>query len=252
MLIPDRLQRIRALLLESGSVRIDDLVTALGVSAWTIRRDLAELEQQGELRRTHGGAYLDNRSLAQARRLPDGEASRHAKARIAAAAADHLRDGATVMVLAGSTTAALVPLLRQRRLTVVTNGLEIAHALMTAPDISLVVIGGYLHREQNTLIGPMSEASMADLHVDVIVAGAYGIHPQVGVTGSKIVQAGYHHRMLQYTDALMVLADASKLGRRGPSVLASLGDVSTLITDDDASPAAVAALRAAGVDVDVV
>lgn len=250
MLIPDRLQRIRSLLSEHGSVRIDDLVDTLGVSAWTVRRDLAELEQQGALRRTHGGAYLDGRP-ARPVATPDSTTA-HAKQRIAAAAAEHIADGSTVMVLSGSTTGALVPVLARRRLTVVTNGLEVAHALMAAPDVSVVVLGGYLHREQMTLIGPMSEASMADLHVDVIVAGAYGVHPQIGVTGSKIVQAGYHHGMLQHTDALMVLADASKVGRSGPTVLASAHDVTRFITDDEAPPSTVGELREAGMDVQVV
>ena len=60
------------------------------------------------------------------------------------------------MMLAGSTTAAMVPALYHRRLTVVTNGLDIAHALRHAPDIALMVLGGYLHREQMTMLGPMT------------------------------------------------------------------------------------------------
>ncbi|MBE7190564.1 DeoR/GlpR family DNA-binding transcription regulator [Jatrophihabitans endophyticus] len=252
MLIPDRLQRIRAALTESGSVRIDDLVHSLGVSAWTVRRDLAELERQGELRRTHGGAYLEGHTPPTNGADVDDDATRAAKLRIGAAAAAQLDDGSTVMVLAGSTTGALVPVLARRRLTVVTNGLEIAHGLRHAPDISLVVVGGYLHREQMTLLGPLSEAAMADLHVDVIVAGAYGVHPQVGVTGAKILQAGYHHSMLRHTDRLMVVADSSKIGRRGPTVLASAQDVGTLVTDTGAPGDTVDELRAAGVDVQLV
>lgn len=253
MLIPDRLRRVRELLAERGSVRIDELAHELGVSAWTVRRDLAELEGRGELRRTHGGAFLEARSPVRSTSdAPDGDDARAAKQRIAAAAARRIPDGATVMVLGGTTTCALAPLLGARSLTVVTNGLEIAYLLKDAPDVSLVVIGGLLHREQMTLLGPLSVASMADMHVDLIVAGAYGVHPRVGVTGAKIVQAGYHHAMLQHTDSLMVLADARKIGRTGPTVLATMRDVDTLVTDDAAPPSVIDDLRAAHVDVDVV
>ena len=150
------------------------------------------------------------------------------------------------MILPGSTTAAMLPFLAAKTITVVTNGLDVGHTVAAYPDISLVMLGGVLHREQRSLLGPMTEQNMADLHVDVMFAGAYGIHPDNGVTGSKVIAAGYHHTMLQHTDSLIVLADASKLGRSGPTKLAAVDQVSTFITDSDAPAATVAELRERG------
>jgi len=90
---------------------------------------------------------------------------------------------------------------------------------------------------------------MASLHVDVMFAGAYGIHPDTGVTSSKIIQAGHHENMLRHTESLVVVADASKFGRRGPTVLARTDQVEVFITDS-ATPA-LAALTAAGAQVEV-
>lgn len=247
MLVPDRRRRVLDHVRHHGSAQVAHLAETLGVSEWTVRRDLVELEQQGLLRRAHGGAYVDNGTAGPASTPP----SEHddAKARIGAAAAARVPEDSTILLLAGSTTATLIPHLMPRRLTVVTNGLEIAHGLRHAREVSVMVLGGMLHRDQMTLLGPLSERTMAGLHVDQIVAGAYGVDVEVGVTGAKIAQAGYHHGMLRHADALTVLADSSKLGRRGPTVLAGLDDVDTLVTDTDASEGTVARLRAKGPEV---
>ncbi len=246
MLVPDRRRAVLDHVRRHGSAQVEQLAQTLGVSAWTVRRDLAELESQGQLRRTHGGAFLDRATPVVA---PPPSGDDDAKARIGRLAAERLVDGSTVLVLPGSTTGAMLPHLRTRRLTVVTNGVEIAYELRHAPDVSLVVLGGLLHREQMTLLGPLTEGAMGDLHVDLIVAGAYGVDPQTGVTGAKIIAAGAHHGMLRHTDALMVLADATKLGRRGPTLLAATDRVDTLITDRAAAPEVVDELRRRGPEV---
>lgn len=100
-----------------------------------------------------------------------------------------------------------------------------------------------------TLLGPLTEQNMADLHVDVMFAGAWGISVDAGVTGAKVIQAGYHHSMLQHSDALVVLADATKFGRRGPTLLADVEQVDAFITDQDAPGPMVRDLRNRGADV---
>lgn len=249
MLGPDRRRRVLAHIREHGSASVQALVDELGVSAWTVRRDLDQLEREGQVVRTHGGATAAHPG-ADAPTPPGSPGDDRAKTRIAAAAADLLPpDGATVMVLGGSSTQALVPHLAGRSLTVVTNSLEIANGLKHAHDVTLVMLGGYLHREQMTLLGPLSEASMADLHVELMIAGAYGVDPGRGVTGAKVIQAGYHHRMLDHAERLLLLADASKLGRRGPTLLARMEQVHTLVTDSRAPAGLLERLRDAGPEV---
>ena len=248
MLIPDRQRLLLDQLRSTGSAEVSDLAARLGVSPSTVRRDLADLEAEGRLRRTQGGAYLDGQPSA---RTASANENAAAKLRIGAAAAAHIPEGSTVMILAGSTTSAMLPHLAGRSITVITNGLGIAHTLSTFPSVSLVMLGGVLHREQMTLLGSMTEQNMADFHVDVMFAGAYGVHPRSGVTGSKPIAASYHHSMLKHTDALIVLADASKLGRNGPTRLAAIDQLSWLITDVDAPSDVVEQLRADGADVEI-
>jgi DeoR/GlpR family transcriptional regulator of sugar metabolism len=253
MLIPDRRRRVLAEVRRHGSASIDQLSAALGVSASTIRRDMTELEQGGLLRRTHGGAVVLSagaEELVPPVTVQDTDDT--AKARLGRRAAALVEDGATVLVVSGSTTAAMVPALFDRRLTVVTNGLEIAHALRHAGQVSVVVLGGYLHREQMSLLGPMTLGAMAAVHVDVMIAGAWGVDADTGVTGNKISQAGDHEPMLRQTDRLVVVADASKIGRRGPTRFAGLDQVHTLITEDQADPDTLDRIAAHNVRVETV
>ena len=200
------------------------------------------------LLRARGGAYLESRTDAAPHTAPRGGdgAAVDVKQRLGRQAVDLLEDGMTAMILAGSTTATMLPLLAGRSLTVVTNGLEVARALAPYPEITLVLLGGVLHREQMTLLGPMTARNMADLHVDVLFAGAYGIDPGIGVTGTKVIQAGYHHSMLQHAQSLVVLATAEKFGRQGPTLLARVDQVDTFLTDDATPVEIVEALREKG------
>ena len=249
VLAPARRRRLLDELGRHGSAQVAELAHALGVSPSTVRRDLAELESDGLLRRAHGGAYLDGVATPAPRvQAGDGDA---AKLRIGRAAAGLIDDDMTVMILSGTTTQAMLSHLATRSITVVTNGLAIATALADYPGITLVMLGGILHRNQMTLLGPMTEQNMADLHVDVLFAGAYGITPRVGVTGAKIVQAGYHHSMLRHTDSLVVLADATKFGRRGPTLLADIDQVDTFVTDEDAPTGVLDELRDGGASITV-
>jgi DeoR/GlpR family transcriptional regulator of sugar metabolism len=249
MLVPDRHRTLLDEVRRRGSAQVAQLAAAVGVSSSTVRRDLAVLEAEGLLLRARGGAYVRPAAVPTLSTPPAGPTSdddAQARVRVGHSAAELVEDGMTVMILAGSTTGAMLPLLADRTLTVVTNGLGVAQALAPHPEITLVMLGGVLHREQMTLLGPMTSQNMADLHVDVLFAGAYGVHPEVGVTGSKVTQAGDHHLMLRHATSLVVLATAEKLGRQGPTLLARTEQVDTFITDDAAEPDLVEALRARG------
>jgi DeoR/GlpR family transcriptional regulator of sugar metabolism len=257
MLVPDRRRLLLAELRRRGSAQIEQLADVLGVSASTVRRDLALLEAEGELQRAHGGAYIGQAVSGSGPSRPATTprpaatpGSDDAKARIGATAARRVEDGMTVMILGGSTTAQLLPHLAQRPITVVTNGLEIAQALAHS-EVELVMLGGVLSRPQLNFLGPLTAQNMADLHVDVMFAGAWGVSAEAGVTGNKVIVAGYHHSMLRHTDDLVVLADGAKYGRQGPTLLAEVGDVGHFVTDRDAPEPVVAALRDHGADVTV-
>jgi DeoR/GlpR family transcriptional regulator of sugar metabolism len=241
------LQHLRA----RGSGNVVDLASALGVSPSTVRRDLRDMNDRGLVTRVHGGASVAD---AEIEAVLAARAAQHSdqKRRIGAAAAVQVPDGATVLITGGTTTEAMLPHLAGREgLTVLTNGLNIALGLSRCPGISTVVLGGVLRHGELSLLGPLTEQALAEFHVDVAYCSAFGIHPSAGLTGADVREAGTDRRLLQGAEHLVVLADASKIGRRGPVRLAGTTRIDRLITDDTAPPEQLEALRSAGVEVQV-
>lgn len=249
MLSLERQRRLLQHLRTHGSGNVLDLAEALGVSASTVRRDLRDMDERGLLTRVHGGASTldsDLEPVLSSRAAEQGEEKR----RIGRAAAALVPDAATVLINGGTTTEAMLPFLAGRDgLTVVTNGLNIAHHLARYQEISVVVLGGVLRHEEMSLLGPITEHVLAEFHVDIAFSSAFGIDPDAGMSGAHVNEAGTDRRMLQAADRLVALADASKFGRRGPVRLADVDQMSYLVTDEAAPRDALDRLRKRGVEI---
>ena len=210
----ERQRRLLAHLRIYGSGNVVELADALGVSPSTVRRDLNEMDDRGLLTRVHGGAssleglvepVLSSRSTT---RLAE-------KRRIGQAAAVLIPDGATILLTGGTTTEAMLPFLAGRKLTILTNGLNIAYHLTRYPEISVVVLGGVLRHDEMSLLGPIAERALAEFHLDAVFSSVFGIDPETGLSGANVSEADTDRRMLEAAP-LTVLADSSKIGRRGP------------------------------------
>ena len=136
-----------------GSGNVADLAQALGVSASTVRRDLADLSGRRLLNRVRGGASAADPQLPE---LASRMVAQHSQKRlIGAAAADRVANGSTLLIGGGTTTEAMVPFLAgKKQLTVLTNALNVAGLLGNYPEITVVVLGGILRHDQLSLFGP--------------------------------------------------------------------------------------------------
>jgi DeoR/GlpR family transcriptional regulator of sugar metabolism len=250
-LAAERRQRLAGLLAGSRARRVSELAREMGVSASTVRRDLSHLQARGLVVRVHGGAAASGQLVEALGQQPVEPALERARRAIAERAAARVPDGATIALLSGSATREMVPhLIGRRDLTVVTNGLDIAHALAHGDErVAVVVLGGLVDRGQMTMVGMLPEENSRALHVDTMFGGAWGVDAEVGATGPKVVQAAARHSLLAMADQLVVLAEAEKLGRRGPARLAEVHEIRAVITDDRADRAELDALRHAGVEV---
>jgi DeoR/GlpR family transcriptional regulator of sugar metabolism len=249
MLSLERQRRLLQHLRQHGSGNVMELASTLGVSASTVRRDLNEMNERGLLTRVHGGASVleaDVEPVLSSRTAAHSDEKR----RIGAAAATRVHDGATVLITGGTTTEAMLPFLGERTgVTVLTNGLNIAYHLARYPEISVVVLGGVLRHEEMSLLGPIAEQVLSEFHVDLAFSSAFGISAEHGMSASNVNEAGTDRRMLASAGSLVVLADSSKFGRRGPVRVAAVEQISCLITDEAAPVDELTALRRRGVDV---
>ena len=251
LLVGERRHRILELLRDHGRVTVDDLAGRFATSLVTIRTDLASLEAAGALERTHGGALLrqedDDQPITVKQTLHHAE-----KVRIAKLAASLIEDGETIILDSGTTTAEIARQIRKfegRSINVITNALNIAVLLAEVPWVRLIMPGGILRPESNSLSGHMAEAALTDLQADRLFLGADGVDPDRGVMTPHLPEAQLNAKMIAISQQVIVVADSSKLMRRNISLIARVEQLQMLITDTGAKPDVVAELQRRGVDV---
>lgn len=232
MLTAERRQAIVARLQRDGRVVASELVTSLGVSEDTVRRDLRDLAEQGLLHRVHGGALASAPpTVSFARRL---EVAHKEKVALANAALP-LLEGARVILLDGGTTALelarLLPPVYSG--TVVTNSPPVASALASHPRAEVVLIGGRLLKDAQVAVGAAAVEALQTVRADVCVLGICSLHPDAGVTTLDNDEAHVKRAMVACSGEVIALATADKLRTASPWVVARLADVDHLVTDGD-------------------
>ena len=244
-----RLQSIADVIDHNGAVGVNDLAELLGVSTATIRRDLAHLADQGVITRSHGGATRADIGLEVPISYRRGTAVAQ-KRRIAAVAAQSIEERAIVGITGGTTTMevarALTPV---RRLTVVTNALNVGIELARYRNIRLVLTGGVCRTASFELSGPIAEDTLAGYHLDVAFVGVDGIDADAGCTTHDDAEARANAALVKRARRTVVVADSSKIGRVAFASICPLDLVDQLITDNEADPQAVSLLEAAGLRV---
>ncbi|MCX2730144.1 DeoR/GlpR family DNA-binding transcription regulator [Saccharopolyspora sp. NFXS83] len=245
----DRRAAIVRLATTSGLASVDELSERFGVTASTIRRDLAQLESAGRLARTYGGAMALDPHQETSLRQRSGEAH-EAKHAIAAWAARQVRPGETVLLDAGTTTGALARALRDARdLTVATTGLTVLQELTNAEGVRVECLGGTLRHLSQGFVGPLTEAALSRMTFDRVFLGADGVTAEQGICEADLQQTRLKELMAQRADHVYLLVHSTKLGRRPFHAWAPLPERWTLVTDADADPAATAPFLSRGVDV---
>jgi DeoR family transcriptional regulator, fructose operon transcriptional repressor len=235
----------------TGRVDAAEVAGRLGVTTETVRRDLIDLERQGLLRRVHGGAVpVGPLAYEPAVSARTGYAAE--KARIATAALAHLPAGGAVLIDAGSTTARLAERFpADRKLTVYTNTLPIALALIDRPLLTVVVLGGRVRPLTLAGVDDWAVRALGEINVDVAFLGANAISVERGLTTPDPAEAAVKRLMPASARRRILLADHSKVGAVSLCKHADLSDIDLLITDAGLSRAGLDALRAAGLEVEL-
>lgn len=232
MFAPERQQAILELARVEGRVDVLGLAARFDVTPETIRRDLTTLEGRRLLRRTHGGAIPIER-LDFEPGLADRETRLvEEKQRIALAALSELPDEGTVLLDAGTTTAALARLIpADRELTVVTNGITVAIALLNHPNVTVYLLGGRVRGRTMAAVDDWAKRCLAEVFVDVAFLGTNGVSPARGLTTPDLAEAVVKAAMIAAARRTVVLADHTKFQTDHFARFGDLTDVDVLITD---------------------
>lgn len=236
-----------------GAVTTAELEAELRVSAATLRRDLAEMHDQGLLIRTRGGAAPLPSHAEVPVQLRDLE-SREVKHRLAVRATELVPTGRVTVALTGGTTTAEIAraLAHRRDLTVVTNALPIATDLASRPRTRVLLVGGVVRPVSLELVGGLAEQAYEVIDVDLAILGVDGFSAEGGATTHDESEARISRILARRAPRVMVVAAGAKIGVVTPARMADAARVELLVTDSSADPAELRRLQAAGVVVHVV
>ena len=246
MLTVERRQYILELLRRDGKVIATELSATLNVSEDTIRRDLRELAEAGQLQRVHGGALP--RSPAAASFAARQRQAPTAKAAIAQVAAKLIRDGQVIILDGGTTTlqvAQRLPL--DLRATVVTNSPPIAVALADHSAVEVVVIGGRFYKHSLVAVGAAAVEALRAIRADLCMLGVCSLHPEVGISVPDLEESYVKRAMIAGAAEVVALASAEKLGTAAPYVVGPLDDLTHIVTERALSEEALAPYRKLGI-----
>ena len=249
MLAIDRQRRILELLQAAGSVRTIETAIELGVTDETVRKDFEFLEKRGELIRTHGGASRPERNREE---LPFNERQavrRMEKQAIARLAAGRIQANETIFLDASSTALTLTEFLPEVPLTILTNALNVFHALSDRPNLDLICTGGLFDSRSRSFIGLTAEKALQRYHIHRMFFSGNGLDLKRGVSESNSRHAAFKESVIASAEDVVLLADHSKLAQKAAFFFAEVTELSCLITDKAADPAFIEQLQGRGVEV---
>lgn len=234
-------------------LRVEDAVRRFHASPATVRRDFKAMAAAGLVERVRGG--IRRAAMAADGLLPLALREKWfsaEKQRLAQAVAKLLPVGASLFVDGGSTTSHLGLCLPERT-TVITNSLSLSALLsrrFTAgggPEVYLT--GGLLYLKSGLMLGANAEAAMGQYRADIAIMSVRGIDA-TGVYNNTEAIAGIERVMIANAKKRIILADHSKIGRTSLCRVCGLERINTLVTTEcTENRAALAAIRAAGVEV---
>lgn len=231
---------------KEGGCSIDLLCKKLYASRSTLRRDLIQMEEEGIIRRHHGGVSLiadsatENPVMLRKLENPDK------KSVIARYCRNYIHDNMVIFLDSSSTVSYLCPILKTcKNLTVITNGLNVATMLSNAPGVRVYVCPGLLKNKSLSIIGEYSSHFLDNFRADTFFFSCKGVNKQ-GIFEGDDFQALTKRCMLKNADKKILLCDSTKEFSEGYFKLTSFRDIDLLISDSPFTNDVMDVIREAG------
>lgn len=229
MLTDERRKKIVELLDQQSIVKSQDLITLLEASESTIRRDLQDLENAGLLERVHGGArrpqYLEQELGMTEKSFKNVQQ----KQAIAKLASSYVTDGDVIYLDAGTTTLEMIPLLKGKAITAVTNSVGLASRLVEH-EINTIVLGGRIKLATDAVIGTQAIEQLTNYRFNKAFMGMNGVHIEHGFTTPDTEEASLKRLAMDHAQEVFVLVDYSKFNQVSFTRVANL-EAATILTD---------------------
>jgi DeoR family transcriptional regulator, fructose operon transcriptional repressor len=215
-----------------GTVSVADLAVTLEVSEMTIRRMLTELENDGLIKKVHGGAVSGQGRSYEPPYILRAIRSSELKIKIGSAAVQLVDDGDCIAIDVGTTTAEFAKKLQNKHnLTIMTPSLRIANILINNKDIRLILPGGIVRQGEESLVGDLIRQAFNDLFVDKLFLAVGCIDADKGFTEYNLEDVLVKRIMISSAKEVIVLADSTKFGHVAFAQIASFNQINILVTD---------------------
>lgn len=248
--VEQRRAEIIALLQKNGSVRVSELSKIYAISEVTVRSDLEYLESQGQLSRVHGGAVGTGKLYANmdlSERYMTNAASKRALANLAA---DLIESNDTIMMNAGTTLAYVLHAIQgKKNISIVTNSIQNALEISSYPGVNVILLGGEIDSKYQFTYGSDAAEQLKKYHANKCILSVDGISAADGLTLYYANESSIVRGMIEASEEVIVVADATKLGRSAFSRVGSLEDVDILVTGQKDGSEEISALREMGAEV---
>lgn len=250
MLAIERRNEILAKLLVEGKVIVSDLSRAYNVTEETIRRDLEKLENDGMAKKTYGGAVRNESLNVDVPYNVRKQANVLGKQHIASIIASMIDDG-DYLVLDASTTALSVvkSIMHRRKITLITNSIEILLELANKTDWNILSTGGVLKEGGLSLVGYQAERMISSFHVDLAVCSCKGLDMEMGITDSNERDAQIKKAFFKAAKRKVLAVDSTKFEKISFVEIAGVQDVDVVVTDQQPSEAWMQHFANNGVDI---
>ena len=244
MLANQRRDKILELLREDGSAKVIKLAKIFKVSEVTIRQDLEKLEQDGFIKREHGGAFLKNVEDSVRSFTIMNQDNIEQKIIIGKKAAELIESGETIILDSGSTTTEIAKnLIGRKGIKVITNALNIALILGAEPGIEVIVTGGEFKPPTLSLTGQKAASFFEDINADKLFLATAGISLRSGLTYPSLSDIVVKKAMIDAADVTYLVADSTKIGKNAFASLGALSLIDFIITDSSINQKSAQILR---------
>ena len=247
-----RREEIADYVIAHGQVRIDKLVEHFGVSRMTIHRHIDQLAAKGVLRKLHGAVTAQPSGIYESLHRYRATVATTEKQALAKAALAHIEPGQVIFLDDSTTAGAIAPFLNEiDPLTVISNSVAVANALVDADVVDFICLGGQYHRTYNAYIDHICLRAIEALRADLLICSASAIEGTTAFIQDQQV-ARVKQTMVASASKSILLADHTKFGKVALNVFGDLTAFDTVIVTDSLDPAEAERLRKAGVNLQIV
>jgi len=228
-----RRERIVSALADGETWTVNELAKKFDITGITIRRDLAELEREGKIVRTHGGAVIAKPSVVEFEFSERAQSRTREKRAIAQEAAKLIEPKMTVTIDTGTTTLEVAKaLVGVEKLTVLTSSLAVASTLYRNGGVKLVLLGGIVRKDSPDMYGDVTVDNLRRFRVNLAILGADAITEQ-GFFALDPNVASVSRAMADQAIEKVVVADSSKFLAAAFARFAPWEEIDILVTDDE-------------------